>query len=424
MVSDLTSRSVLPLLPVLCGVAPNVLLSKSVAAGDLAARIVVAWTYRPTNEGRVRSFQATAPWAFDTPPLTVGAHSTLRFAGGLLYVVSRADATVAVIDPDTWTILRTLSVGSGREPVDIAVITSDLAYVSCLDETHLLRLNLITGQTTAVVELSIFADADGVPDLSMMAVHKGRLFVQLRRIDSSTFGFVPPGMLAVVDLATEQLIDVDAGASGIQAIELQGMAAKLEMQVVESTRRLFVSASGDFFDEGGIEMIDLDTLESLGLIVREEDSTTGADLGAFVLVTPNRGYLTFSTDFALSSHLVEFTVSGGVVPGGEPFQTVGYFVPVLPLDPQSNTFFFPDGGANQADVHVLDAASAAHLATVSIGADSFPTDVVVLPPDMTGPLVPVVSSWGVLIMALLVMAAGIALLARGIIGPLTGKTRE
>jgi len=412
MVSDSSARLVRFARHAYCAaviVSPQ--LSAPAAAGDASARVVVAWTDGPTSEGRIRSFPAAAPWAFDTPALNVGANSTLRVAGGRLYVVSRTDATVAVIDPDTWTVLRTLSVGVGREPVDIAVITTDLAYVSCADETHLLRFNPITGQTTAVVDLSIFADADGVPDLNMMAVHEGRLFVQLRRIDSFFFQFVQPAMLAVVDLATEQLIDADPATTGTQAIELQGMAPKFKMQIVEATRRLFVSASGDLFDDGGIEMIDLNSLQSLGLIVREEDGTVGADLGAFVLITPDRGYLTFSTDFATSSHMVEFTVSGGVVPGGALFETVGYMVPTLPLDPRSGTFFFPDGGFPPSRVHVLDAASASYLATVSIGADAFPTDVVVIPAT-SGPAIPAASSWGVLILALLVIAAAGALLAR------------
>jgi hypothetical protein len=378
---------------------------------DAPSNVVVAWNDGPTSEGHIRSFPAAAPWDFDTPALNVGANLTLHVASELVYAVSRTDATVAVIDPGTWTVLRTLSVGVGRQPVDIAVIAADLAYVSCADETHLLRFNPITGETARVVDLSIFADMDGVPDLNMMAVHEGRLFVQLRRIDTaiSPVAFVQPAMLAVVDLATETVIDAEPVAMGVQAIELEGMAPKFKMQIVEATRRLFVSASGDFFDEGGIEMIDLDTLESLGLIVREADGTVGADLGAIVLVTPDRGYLTFSTDFATSSHLVEFTVSGGVVPGGALFETVGYFVPTLPHDPQSGTFYFPNGGFPPSSVVVLDAASAAYVATVEIGNNAYPTDVVVIPAE---PAIPAASAWGVLILGLLVAIAASALLAR------------
>jgi len=409
---------------------------------DAPARVVVAWTEGSPNDGRLRSFPAADPWNFDRPTLSVGGNATLRVAGDLLYAVSRTDASVSVIDLNAWTVLRTLSVGAGREPVDIAVIAPDLAYVSCADETHLLRFDPSTGDTTPVVDLSIFADADGVPELNMMALHEGRLFIQLRRFDPSTLSFAQPAMLAVMDVSTEQLIDADAATPGTQAIELQGMAPKLKMQVVESTRRprsglagaagkgstvgsegpssphavgcrLFVSASGDFFDDGGLEIVDLDTLQSLGLIVREDDDRVGADLGAFVLVTPDRGYLTFSTDLAVSSHLVEFTVSGGVVPSGALFETVGYFVPTLPLDPQSGTFFFPDGGAQPSSVHVLDAGSASHLATISLGAGDVPTDVIVIRSAVAGPPIPAASNWSVAILALLVIAAGTVLLVRG-----------
>jgi hypothetical protein len=383
-------------------IAINLLATACAKAADPPARVVVAWT-DVSNAGHIRSFPSAAPWAFDTPALNVGASAILREAGGLLYVVSRIDATVAVVDFESWTILRTLSVGAGREPVDIAVIAPDRAYVSCFDETHLLRFNPITGETTPVVDFSIFADADGIPELNMLAAHEDRLFVQLRRIDSMTHGFVQPAMLAVVDLKTEQLIDVDPIAPGVQAIELEGMAPKLKMQIVESSRRLYLSASGDFFDEGGIEAIDLDTLQTVGLILREADGEIGADLGAFILTTSERGLLTFSTDFAESSHMVEFTVSGGVVPGGALFETVGYFVPTLPHDPATNTIFFPNGGFGDPGVFVLDADAGDEIAAVTLDANTFPTDVVVILPPTN---VPAVSTWGLVILALVLSVVG------------------
>lgn len=382
-------------------------LAATTVAVVAPSRVVVAWTDQ-TNQGHLRSFPATDPWEFDTPTIDVGAGATLRYAGGLLYVVSRTDATIATVDPHNWTMLQAHSVGGGREPVDVAIVAPDLAYVSCADETHLLRFNPIAGTTVPVVDLSSFADSDGIPDLGMVAVHENRLFIQVQRQESASFGFVPPGMIAVVDLSTEQLIDVDPLAPGTQAIELQGTAPKFKMQIIEPARRLFVSASGEFFDAGGIEMIDLDTLASLGLVVREEDDMVGADLGAFVLVTPERGFLTFSTDLALSSHMVEFTVAGGVVFSGALFETIGYFVPTLPHDPPSNSIFFPDGGSFPSAVHVLSDVDGSDLATVTLGASMLPTDVLIIPPASSGPAVPAVSNWGMLILALVVaVAAGL-----------------
>lgn len=51
---------------------------------------------------------------------------------------------------------------------------------------------------------------------------------------------------------------------GTQVIELQGTDPKLKAQMVDFTRRRFFRASGEFFDDGGIEMTYLDALASLG----------------------------------------------------------------------------------------------------------------------------------------------------------------
>ena len=100
----------------------------------------------------------------------------------------------------------------------------------------------------------------------------------------------------------------------------------------------------------GIEVIDLDNLQSLGLVIREADGFTGADLGAFVMVNPERGYLAYTTDLILSSHLQGFRLSGGVDPLPQVYGTVNYFAVTIEFDPQSNTFFFPTGGTDSDGV--------------------------------------------------------------------------
>ena len=56
---------------------------------------------------------------------------------------------------------------------------------------------------------------------------------------------------------------------------------------------------------------------------------------------PERGYLVFSTDFDLSSHLQAFSLSGGVDPGPQLHVQVGYAVPALEYDQRTDTFFVP-----------------------------------------------------------------------------------
>jgi len=379
------------------------------AAGGSPARVVAAWNESTPGVGKVRGLTSEAPWLFEAPALDVGEETTVRVAGGLVYAVSRTSGTITVIDPVTWTRLYEHAVDPGCKPEDIAVVMRQLAYVSCAEAVHLLRFNPETGVAVDAVDLSGFADADGLPEMSKMALHEGRLFVQVRRFDWGTYTFAAPAMIVVIDVATEQLIDVDPLTEGVQAIELHGTGPKFKMQIVPETRRMFVSATGAAFDAGGLEMIDLDSLQSLGLIVREADGMVGADLGAFVLVTPERGYLTFTTDLALSSHLVPFTVSGGVETTSAIFETVGYFVPTLAFDPRADTLFFPDGATPPFGIYVFDAATGELLTTEPIVTDGQPTDLAIFP---VIEMIPATSSWGLIILALLLLSLGSAAAVR------------
>ena len=101
-----------------------------------------------------------------------------------------------------------------------------------------------------------------------------------------------------------------------------------------------MSATGAFHDNGGFELIDLDAMASLGLVVREQEEA-GADAGAFTMVDGQRGWLVFSTDLLLSSHLHAFTLTGGM----DPFEAdvaLNYFAPHLVYHAASNTLFWPE----------------------------------------------------------------------------------
>jgi hypothetical protein len=341
------------------------------------AQVAVAWNDFSTNNGYVRAFTAAAPWDFVSDPIAVGINPVVRHAGNCLFVISQ-DNMVRTIDPRTWTIDGSYPLPAGGEPLDIAVVNDQTAYITRAGATHLLRLDLDTGATQDAIDLSPFADEDGVPDMAKMIESDGLLFVQLQRLNLDLPGYVPPAMLAVVDIASEQLLDVDPVAPGPQAIELLGTAPKHKMQVAPGTRQLFVGATGAVFDDGGIEVVDLDTLGSQGLVIHEADQLTGADIGPLVMVTSEDGYLAYSTDFTISSHVHPFTVGDGVEP--DPiYEAVDYLAPTIEFDPRSNSIFFPVGRGVENGVHVFDAATGQQLTTSLIPTIGPPTDLTILP---------------------------------------------
>jgi hypothetical protein len=348
-------------------------LLRAQAPGGLA----IAWNDNRAGGGMLGVISAESPWEFLHPPIAVGSDSVLHSAFGKLYVMSAGDRTVRVVDPASWSVERSFALPAADEPVDIKVVTAELAYVTRRNAKQLLRLNLASGALQDGVDLGVLADSDGIPDQGTMTVHGGRLFIQLQRLNFDDPPMFAQPSVAVVDLGSEQLIDVDPTRAGLQAIELAGTFPKMKMQVVEQTRKLFVSATGAFFDAGGIEMIDLDSLRSEGLVIREADDFTGADLGAFVMVGPDRGFLAYSTDLLLSSHLHQFSLAGGVDPR-ELAVALDCFSPAIEFHSDTNSVFFPIGGSVENGLHVFDATTGTRLTDRLIATSGPPTDLVLV----------------------------------------------
>ena len=355
---------------------------QSIAQTELQSsrKIAVTWNDPATSTGFVQGMMVQSPWDFITPVVVTGANVVLRSADGMVYAVSQTDDTITIIDADQWTVLNTISVGSGSELQDIAVVSSNTAYVTRKKSTHLLRLDLNTGVLTETVDLSIYADADGIPEMGIMATQNGKLFIQIRR--QNPFNTPqPPPMLAVMDISSEQLIDVDPQRVGEQAIELQGTFPKLKIKRAKANNRLYVSATGDLFDNGGVEVINTINLQSEGFIIDETTGDTGADISTVVFTRPDRGFVVFTTEFGISSHLHIFSTRSGVEPLSVITNRLGYTANEVAFDKSTNTIFYPDGVAPNAGVLVLDATTGQPLIESAVQTSDTPNDLALILPS-------------------------------------------
>lgn len=404
-------------------IAPLLLVTVSqVSAGP--NRLAIAWN--GASHGFVRIRSAEAPWSYEPNTATTNKDVVLRFAFGKLYAVSYSSGTVEVIDPVTMTVERTYSPGAMSRPLDIAVVSPQQAYVTREAATHLLRLDLVTGGTSEPIDFSFLADADGVPDLGTMLLFEGRLYVQVRRLNiNEPEYFLRPAYLAVMDVDGESLIDADPVEPGVQGIELQGAAPQFKMQVVRESRRLFVSAAYGSHSAGGIEMIDLDAMQSLGLVVGEVELDPPficCDLGPFVMTGPNRGYFVVSTDSTLSAHLNVFTVAGGVVDAPALHNAYNYIVPSMVHDPATDHVFLPTIVDLVPGVDVFRGATGEQLTTGPLVSPSQPTDIALLcdcptcESELSCQPIPALSGWGLITLALLTLTAG-SLRATRVAGP-------
>lgn len=350
-------------------------LAWPVAGESVPSRFLVVAVDDDTG-GAIATMEVRRPWSVRTDLVRVGRQTVLHAHGALVYAVSPEEGAIREIDPRRGKVLRAVFLGPNTLPQDVLVVDGRRAYVSRLDAKHLLRIDLRTGAATEAVDLSPFGDADGLPEATRLATDGRRLFVQLQRRDRDTGLALQPSILAVVDLATERLVDVDRRRPGVQGIELAGTFPKMPMQVFTPREQMLLAATGGDFDHGGLELVDTRRLRSLGLLVREADGLTGSDLGAFVGTRPRAGFLVFTTDLTLSSHLHRFDADG--VDPEELAVTVDYFAPTLILDAPTRQLFFPDGGAFPPGIRVFDSRTGRPLSEGVVETGGRPSDLVLV----------------------------------------------
>lgn len=260
--------------------------------------------------------------------LVIHSDAVVRVYRDKVYVLNRlGQDNVIVLDRgDLATPLTQYSTGNGSNPHDIAFVSEEKAYISLYERTQLLIVNPVTGDSLGSVDLSTFADADGLPETSQLTVHGGHLFAACQRLDRVNF-FAPTefSAIAVVEVTTDQLVDADPEAEGVQGIV---MANKNPSGAVQLGGKWFLNAVNSYVDltDGGIEVIDLAAMRSEGVVL--DEAAAGGTLGSLAMTSASYGYAVVTNEDFVSGNTVKRLdlaaqsvsqgldgLSGGPVPG-------------------------------------------------------------------------------------------------------------
>jgi hypothetical protein len=257
---------------------------------------VIATDFQTGSFGTV-ALDATHTVTQASPARSINSDAVARAFGGLVYVLNRFGAdNLQVLDPaHAFATTLQCSTGAGSNPNDIVFVSRTKAYVALYAEKNVLIVNpsaqancsdFVIGR----IDLSAYADSDGIPDMNQLALVGDRLYVSLQRLTN----FVPegPGAIAVIDTTTDTAID---------AITLSGanpFGESKGLPVVDGA--LVVSEVGKFgVNDGGIERVDLTSATAQGFFVTEDE--LGGDVSDFVLVSDHLGYaLVSKPDFTTS----------------------------------------------------------------------------------------------------------------------------
>lgn len=330
--------------------------------------------------GSFAVFPLADPDSIQTDLGQLHSDATAREWGGLIYVVNRLGAdNIQAIDPaDGFQTLWQCSVGNGSNPHDIAFAAADKAYVTLFGETSLRIVDPSVGESCdgflrGEIDLSVFADADGIPEMDRMALVGNRLYVSIGRLDrDDRFAPTDHSLVAVVDTETDTLVDVDPSTAETDAIVLTGTNPFSDLIVDENAGTILLVEVGGFGEigDGGIDVIDLATQRALGYVVTEED--LGGNITDVAFAGGGRGYA-IVLDAQFNNLLVQFDMAA-------PQEITSLFasdsfLPDLEYDSVQDQLYLVDRSVLQPGIHIFRGSDGAELTPEPVSTGLPPTGI-------------------------------------------------
>ncbi len=273
----------------------------------------------------------------------VESDNAVAYYGGAIYVINRKDFdNITVLDPaDVSKAERQFSTGNGTNPHSMAFASAEKAYVSLYGADYLLILDPSTGKEIGRIDLSAYADDDGIPEASPMVLVDGKLYVALQRLDRNNW-FTPTG--------TSYVIVVDTSADRVVAsIELTGTNPQY-MRYDEVMGRIVVSETGSYgIQDGGLETVDPATGVAEGFFITEAQA--GGDVGDFAVVG-EKVYVVV-TDASWKNDVAVFVKTEGSWGKAGTLGTSGAFIPSLAVD-RSDRLLVPDRDTENPGLRIYD----------------------------------------------------------------------
>ena len=310
----------------------------------------------------------------------------VRCYNGKVYVLNRwGYDLIEVFDAeDNFEKVSEFSTGAGTNPQDIAFISENKAYVTCYDTTDLLIVNPTTGEHLGTIDLSEYADDDGIPEMHKMVAFKflgnSRVYVTIQRLDRDNW-FAPTDKSYIVELDGDE----DSIIRAIQLTQVNPSTAPVLDGI-----HILVGETGSWFDgeDGGIERINIFTNEAEGFIVSEAElggNIVDFDIynkysglrGLFFSILDHRLGITLLkrniyaiiSDMSYNTKLVSFNLKDQT--SIELFSTEGYQLADLAINDKGG-LYLADRTPAASGIHIFDAKTGEQETSSPIDVGNFP----------------------------------------------------
>lgn len=358
------------------------LLLLPLAAGPLGATEYAFITTTDYSTGSSSVIYLDGSYTNDNNVASIHSDALSRWYNGLVYVVNRENGdNIQILDPSSgFSTIRQFSTGNGSNPKDIAFYNGRKAYITRYETNDLWIVDPSTGTHTGTVDLSSFADGDGLCEMDQMFIKGDILFITIQRLDRNNY-WLPVGdsYVAVLDCSADTLVDTDRATPGRQSILLTGADPFSGLRYDHATNRLYVACIGTWgVQDAGVVSIDPFTLQSEGFIFSE--TAAGGDINTAVILSPTKGYA-IVTNASWHTDLVTFNPTTGVKTSTL-YSPGGYVLNDIELSPHGE-LFVADQTATNPGIWIYATANDSLLTPGPIDTGLPPFDITFSIPEFT-----------------------------------------
>jgi DNA-binding beta-propeller fold protein YncE len=158
------------------------------------------------------------------------------YYSGKLYVVSSFLNAVQVFDASTFALASTISLGTGTNPMCIAVLNDQKAYVTCSQTNAVKVINLTTGAVTKTIPTGVGTTG--------ILIYNSKVYVANTAFNSTNFTY-GQGTVQVINTTADTVAKTINVATNPQALAL------------DPDNKIHIVCTGDYFSTfGKISVID------------------------------------------------------------------------------------------------------------------------------------------------------------------------
>lgn len=196
---------------------------------------------------------------------------------GKVFVLERQGAdNVVRIDPKTDTVVYQESLGDGANPYDIVAADDSTALVALNGADKAVFVGIADGKVKKSVKLDRFAPKDGQANPSAVAVAGGKAYVTLERM--TNYVADPVGMLAVIDLASQTLVD-SVKMDCVDPIDVEPFGGKL-IVACKGTSSFDADYNETSNEDGKLLSVDPATFDTVTLASEKDLKAKPSELAA------------------------------------------------------------------------------------------------------------------------------------------------